>query len=377
MWRRPIRQRCPRYDVRTTVPNESEEFPRSVRGYDRDAVDKAVAKLRRELMTTKTLFDEQSERVRDLESTIADLRHDIEHMAKPTASTLNTRMQRLLREAEKEAADVVERATAEAERMRRVSERDRQRVEAELNMRLANERSAAISEAHILISGAKNSAERIVDEATRRARRMIEEAEREAGEVRGAAATDTARLRASARHESEEILAEASRQADEMKLRIVNDLTDGKPTKLGKELAAMLKLETEISVRRDQAEKAYLAKHNEAVLATQKYLEEAEGLLKTMRANAREAELSALTILARAEREAIDVVAEASAQVESLVANARDEAVRIIDAAETESASLLADADERSRQMLQQREAINSFVIKMNVESEKVATREQ
>lgn len=359
------------------MPGANDDFPRSVRGYDREAVDKAVAKLRRELMTTKTLFDEQSERVRDLESIIADLRHDVEHMSRPTASTLNSRMQRLLREAERKASEIVDRATAEAERMRRVSERDRQRVETELNLRLANERSAAISEAHILISGAKNSAERIVDEATRRARRTIEESEREAGEVRGAAATETARLRASARHEAEEIVAEAQRQADEMKLRILNELPEGKATKLGKELTAMLKLETEISVRRDEAEKAYLSKHNEAVLATQKYLDEAEAQLKLMRANAREAELSALTILARAEREAIDVVAEASAQVESLVANARDEAVRIIDAAETESASVLADADERSQQLLMQREAINSFVIKMNVESEKIATREQ
>ena len=353
------------------------DFPKSVRGYDRAAVDKAVAKLRRELMTTKTLFDEQSERVRDLESTVADLRSDVEHMSKPTASTLNTRMQRLLREAEKEANEIVARATAEVERMRRVSERDRERVEAELNLRLANERSAAISEAHILISSAKNSAERIVDESTRRARRMIEDAEREAGEIRGAAATEAARLKASARHESEQTIAEAQRLSEEMKLRIVNDITEGKPAKLGRELAAMMKLETEIAVRRDEAEKAYLAKHNEAVLATQRYLDEAESLLKTMRGNVREAELNALTIMARAEREAIDVVAEASAQVESLVANARDEAVRIIDTAETESASVLADADERAQQLLKQQEAINSFVVRMNAEAQKTATLEK
>lgn len=65
------------------MANDTEEFPRSVRGYDRDTVDRVIAKLRRELMTTKTLFDEQAERMRDLENTIAELRHDAEHMSKP------------------------------------------------------------------------------------------------------------------------------------------------------------------------------------------------------------------------------------------------------------------------------------------------------
>ena len=359
------------------MANDTEEFPRSVRGYDRDAVDRAIAKLRRELMTSKTLFDEQAERMRDLENTVAELRHDAEHMSKPTAATLTTRLHKLLREAEKEAAEIVNRATAEAERMQHVSLRDRERAEADLNARVANERSVALSEAHVLISGAKSAAERIVDDARRRAHRLVEEAERLSGEIRGATATEAARLKASARNEAEDIIADAARGVAEFKLRFATDISDGRVANLGREVVTYLKLEVELSVRRDEAQKSYTLNHNEAVLGTQKYLEEAEAHLKTLRADIREAELTSLAIMARAEREAIDVVADASAQVESMVANARDEAVRLVDAAETRGASILADAEERAGQLIAQREAINSFVVKMNAESENIATREQ
>jgi vacuolar-type H+-ATPase subunit H len=359
------------------VANDTEEFPRSVRGYDRDTVDRVIAKLRRELMTTKTLFDEQAERMRDLENTIAELRHDAEHMSKPSAATLNTRLHRLLREAEKEATEIVARATAEAERMQHVSARDRERVEADLNARVANERSVALSEAHVLVSSAKSSAERIVDDARRRAHRLVEEAERVSGEVRGATATEAARLKATARNESEAMIAEAARGVSEFKLRFATDITEGRVARLGRELAGLLKLEAEISVRREEAEKTYTLKHNEAVLVTQKYLEEAEAQLRTLRADIREAELTALAIMARAEREAIDVVADASSQVETMVANAREEAVRLVDSAETRSASILADAEERASQLIAQREAINSFVVTMNTEAQNIATREQ
>lgn len=362
---------------RTNVANDTEEFPRSVRGYDRDTVDKVIAKLRRELMTSKTLFDEQAERMRDLENTVAELRHDAEHLRKPTAATLNTRLHRLLREAEKEAAEIVARATAEAERMQHVSARDRERVEADLNARVANERAAAISEAHVLVSGAKSSAERIIDDARRRAHRLVEEAERESGEIRGATATEVAQLKATARNESEAIISETARAVHEFKLRFATDIAEGKVVKLGRELAAHLKLEAEISVRREEAEKEYTLKHNEAVMATQRYLEQAEAQLKTLRADIREAELTALAIMARAEREAIDVVADASAQVEAITANAREEAVRVVDTAETRGASILADAEERASQLIAQREAINSFVVTMNAEAENIATREQ
>jgi len=359
------------------VANDTEEFPRSVRGYDRDTVDRVIAKLRRELMTSKTLFDEQAERMRDLENTVAELRHDAEHMSKPTAATVTTRLHKLLREAEKEAAEIVVRATAEAERMQHVSARDRERAEADLNARVANERSVALSEAHVLISGAKSSAERIVDDARRRAHRLVEEAERLSGEVRGATSTEAARLKASARNEAELMIAEAARGVAEFKLRFATDITAGRVAQLGRELAGLLKLEAETTVGHEEVEKAYTLRHNEAVLLTQKYLDEADAHLRTLRADIREAELTALAITARAEREAIDVVADASAQVESLVANARDEAVRIVDGAETRGASILADAEERASQLIAQREAINTFVVKMNVEAENIATREQ
>jgi vacuolar-type H+-ATPase subunit H len=81
--------------------------------------------------------------------------------------------------------------------------------------------------------------------------------------------------------------------------------------------------------------------------------------------------------MARAEREAIDVVADASAQVEAITANAREEAIRVVDTAETRGASILADAEERASQLIAQRQAINSFVVTMNAEAENIATREQ
>jgi len=359
------------------VPNDTEEIPRSVRGYDRDTVDRVIAKLRRELMTSKTLFDEQAERMRDLENTVAELRQEAEHATKPTAATLTTRLHKLLREAEKEAADIVARAAVEAEHVLYVSERDRERVETDLSTRVANERSVAVAEAHALVSGAKSSAERIVDDARRRAHRIVEEAERISGEIRGATATEGARLKASARNESELMIAEAARAVSEFKLRFATDITAGRVAQLGRELANILKLEVETAVDREEAEKAYTLRHNEAVLLTQKYLDEADVHLQTLRADIREAELTALAIMERAERDAIDVVADSSAQVGSLVGDAREEATRLVESAETRAASILADAEERANQLIAQREAINSFVVKMNAEAENIATREK
>jgi vacuolar-type H+-ATPase subunit H len=136
-------------------------------------------------------------------------------------------------------------------------------------------------------------------------------------------------------------------------------------------------LQVETAVDRAEAEKAYTLRHNEAVLLTQKYLDEADGHLRTLRADIREAELTALAIMERAERDAIDVVADASAQVGSLVDDAREEATRLVDNAETRGASILADAEERAGQLIAQREAVNSFVVKMNAEAENIATREK
>jgi vacuolar-type H+-ATPase subunit H len=142
-------------------------------------------------------------------------------------------------------------------------------------------------------------------------------------------------------------------------------------------LANILKLEVESAVEREEAEKAYTLRHNEAVMLTQKYLDEADAHLKTLRADIREAELTALAIMERAERDAIDVVADSSAQVGSLVGDAREEAARMVESAETRAASILANAEERASQLVAQREAINSFVVKMNAEAENIATREK
>ena len=359
------------------MANDTDEFPRSVRGYDREFVDKVIAKLRRELLTAKTLLDEQGERVQELENTVAELRHNVEHNTKPTAATMNTRLHRLLREAEKEADQIIARATAEAERMRQVSSLDRQRMESDLDERAANERAIAIAEAHVLISSAKTSAERTVDDARRQAHRLVEDAERESGEIRGATATDAARLRASARHEAESMIATAERFVAELQLKFADDITTGRVVSLGREFAEQLKLDVELSVRRDEAEKDYLAKHNEAVLLTQKYLEEAEVQLKNLRVSIRESELTALAISARAEGDALDVVADVHSQVDAILETARSEATRVMEVAETRRASIIDNAQEQVAQLISQREAINSFVVSMNDEAEKIATREQ
>jgi vacuolar-type H+-ATPase subunit H len=290
---------------------------------------------------------------------------------------MNTRLHRLLREAQKEADQIIARATAEAERMRQVSSLDRQRMESDLDERAANERAIAIAEAHVLISSAKTSAERTVDDARRQAHRLVEDAERESGEIRGATATDAARLRASARHEAESMIATAERFVAELQLKFADDITTGRVVSLGREFAEQLKLDVELSVRRDEAEKDYLAKHNEAVLLTQKYLEEAEVQLKNLRVSIRESELTALAISARAEGDALDVVADVHSQVDAILETARSEATRVMEVAETRRASIIDNAQEQVAQLISQREAINSFVVSMNDEAEKIATREQ
>ena len=120
---------------------------------------------------------------------------------------------------------------------------------------------------------------------------LIAAAEREASATRGAVATEAARLRATAKRETELLRAKTERDLAEKKLIAERQRGREIDWERARELLteeARIDLELELTARRAEAEAEYLAKHQEAVALTQKYLDEANANLSNAltRANA-------------------------------------------------------------------------------------------
>lgn len=173
---------------------------------------------------------------------------------------------------------------------------------------------------------------------------MIQEATQEAGATRGAIATEVAKMRATAKREIDAARSKFDREQSEKALIAARERdreidADAAWRLLSEQ--ARIDLELEITARRAEAEADYLAKHQEAVSLTQRYLDEANKMLAQARTRANAARLEAETLEgaarsvnkrtkdeARAKAEAILVAAEAEAR--SILAEAKLEAAKEI-----------------------------------------------
>jgi hypothetical protein len=149
-------------------------------------------------------------------------------------------------------------------------------------------------------------------------------------------------LRANAKRHTEKLKTSVERDLAERKLLAMRDNTKDIDMQRAAELVAeqaRIDLELELTARRDEAEAEYLAKHQEAVATTQKYLDDANAQLSlainrtgTARLEAETLEAAAKSLhkssrdAAKAQAEAIVAAAEAEARV--LTSQARLEASR-------------------------------------------------
>jgi hypothetical protein len=103
-------------------------------------------------------------------------------------------------------------------------------------------------------------------------------------------------------------------------------------------------LEAQIAQRRKEAEAEYLAKHNEAVLQTQQYLESAQKDITDLKQAAKTLRLEVETLELETSKTQSRMLTEAREKAEALVRSAELEAVATGSSAQAEAAELVRNA---------------------------------
>ena len=300
-----------------------------VRGYERGAVDDAIIDLRKELLKLSALNSQLATELREANKEVEELQRKVAEVGEPNYASLGARATlilataeeqsvRLVREAQDHRNQVLHDLNLETEDIRREAQGFYEALVAEAQKRAERLLSATRLEAEQIIADARSSSLRQIDEATR-----------EAGSIRGAIATEVAKLRATTKRQTEKLKTSIERELAERKLVALRENTRELDMNRASELISeqsRIDLELELTARRDEAEAEYLQKHQEAVAATQKYLDDANSQLALALNRVSAARLEAETLEAAAKSVNKASREEAKAQSEAIVAAAEAEA---------------------------------------------------
>lgn len=83
------------------------EFPQAFRGYDKDAVDKALQELRREVIQANAQAAEATKEVGRLTAELNELRSELEESSLPSYAGLGRKLELVLRNAEEESTRLI------------------------------------------------------------------------------------------------------------------------------------------------------------------------------------------------------------------------------------------------------------------------------
>ena len=151
----------------------------------------------------------------------------------------------------------------------------------------------------------------------------------------------------------------------ERKLLAFRENTRNLDLKMAEELVAeqaRVDLELELTARRDEAEAEYLQKHQEAVAATQKYLDDANSQLALAISRAGTARLEAETLEAAAKSVNKTTRDEAKAQADAIVAAAEAEARVLTSEARLEASKTRREALAELANYQVEREAVTAYI---------------
>lgn len=341
------------------LQNDS-EFTRVLRGYDATEVDRSINKLRRELLALKTDHDEQVETINALTAQLEEAQSTSEQLGRPTFSGLGARLASTLSIAEEQSARLVTRAESDAHNLSIASTREAEQLRSEANADARLIRESANTAAEEALNNAQNQAKVIINDAQAFADGLRRDAENAAREIRGASATEIANARTTAKREIEQQQAESQRQIAEAQLVLVAKRPEG--VDVSDEIMSILKLNAETAVRIDEAEAEFLARHQEAVTQTQKYIDDAQVQAALARTNATERERAALQV----EQEAIELARvlrqEAADRVSALSEDAEKRAAKLLTDAEKRSSTMIAEAKDTVDDLRVEREAVAQYL---------------
>lgn len=271
-----------------------ESFSRVLRGYDPAEVDPLIQKLRRELLSAKTLHDETTAQLKDLEARYAELELDMGVKSTPTIEGLSTKLNNKLKKADKMAAEIVRRAESDALFIRSAAEKTSSQFIEAARDGFEQARTSAHALAQSMEADARALAERIVTEAQQESAEIIAAGQEEAQRMRGEASTIAANLRAESRNDVARFMAEAQREVEELKLVLATN----SDSTINDEILSILKLNADGAAVRSEMESELQARHQESVMQTEKYIGAAEAQLATARTRLRavEAEIDAVQL---------------------------------------------------------------------------------
>ena len=332
------------------MANLDGDFPTSMRGYEKGAVDDAIRDLRREILSLSAQNSQLASELRDLQVKLTAAQEELREVGSPSYAGVGSKAALILSTSEEMAARLLAEASQERERLlaQTAVEADEIRGEAK------GYYDALVAEAHRraerVIGQARVDADDLISTARSEAARIVEEANREAGATRGATATEVAKLRASARRETETLRTKVERDLAERKLLAIretaSDISQARAEAMVSE-QARVDLELELTARRHEAESDYLRKHQEAVAATQKYLDDANQQLALALTRVNAARLEAETLEAAAKSSTKSTIDSARAKAEATVAAAEAEARNIVSEANLVSAVRIREAEAR------------------------------
>jgi cell division septum initiation protein DivIVA len=340
-------------------------FPSALRGYARAAVDEAILDLNRDILRLSSQNSQLVEEIKQAKQEIEALSSKLEETISPTYAGLGNQAAIILASAEDQATRLI--AHAEAEKIR---------IFGSINEEVETKKSEADSYYESLVAEADRKGQRAINlareeanealaKAELEAKRLVEEASREASAIRGEIATEVAKLRADTKRQTELLKAEAEKDIAEKRLLLQKQTVreiDAEKAALIISEQERIDLELELTGRRAEAEKDYLARHQEAVHQTQKYLDDAKLQLQNALARTSAAQLEAETIESAARSINKKTTDEARLKAETLIASAEAEARNLIAEAKAKVAKELDESTAKLQQLEVERRTVGSYL---------------
>ena len=320
-------------------------FDSSVRGYDRDQVDRELKRLNAEIVRLSSLNQEISAELKQLRQDHEQASTRLSAMQQPDYSSLGAQANRILSDAEQIATNLVSEKNAELESAREAFEVEmsqrREQLEAEYKKTIAD----AEKRARAWTKSAQMEAQELLDSAKDQAESTLREVEKETGRLRGQVATEVAGMRMRANREIALRKAELEQEMANLRLREYEKLDQASLERaLGDKKLA--EIEKKIADQEKNAETNFKQKAEEALHEAQEFANSAQQNVDDLLATKKRLSFEIETLEMAA-------VTENQKQVEL----AREKAESIVHRAELEAAEILAQANEKFREAEQEQTA--------------------
>jgi cell division septum initiation protein DivIVA len=347
------------------MAGEDRLFPTSIRGYARASVDEAVLDLNRDILRLSAQNAQLVEELKQAKLEIEALSTKLEESQSPTYAGLGNQAAIILASAEDQATRLMAHAEGEKIRILGSVNEELETKKAEADSYYESLVAEADRKGQRTINVARGEANELLAKSELEAKRLIDEATREASAIRGEIATEVAKLRADTRRQTELLKAEVEKDIVEKRLLLqkqsVREIDAEKAALIIGE-QARVDLELELTGRRAEAERQYLAKHQEAVHQTQKYLDDAKIQLQTAIARTNAAQLEAETIESAARSINKKTADQARLQAETLIASAEAEARNLIADAKAKVAKELDESTAKLQHLEVERRTVGSYL---------------